>query len=344
MRIGESLRKAGTVQTISLSVALAHFVLIIALWQAAALGVNALLLVIFAQYAAAVLVTLFLLSPFIPAGAQQSWHDVLRDYAQYSRPLVLYSFFGFAYSFADIWLLQHLSGPREHAYLALGMQFAGLGFLVTNSRMQILLREITESQARGDHARMANLYGRVSRLLYGMSGFICGFLVFCSAEIIQIMLGKDYVGGMERGGRNVPFRSPPATWAIVRHHVSRVLAYSAVRYGQPGRYGVQCPLNLADASGHRRGDPRPRSARPRTSAEDNRAAHYFRQHHALAYRKNRKDPFRLRLPVRVACAVACRRGRRNGSGVLAGPGARGTAAVILHFQLRDLLGLWHRRC
>src|SRR5207302_5348904 len=102
---------------------------------------------------------------------------------------------GFAYEFADRWLLQGYGGSVQQAYYAVSAQFAAIALLATGSILSIFWKEIAEAHHRGDHVRTGMLYKKVSRLLFVIGAVIAGFLLPWAQDLLRLLLGAAYVGG-----------------------------------------------------------------------------------------------------------------------------------------------------
>jgi O-antigen/teichoic acid export membrane protein len=109
--------------------------------------------------------------------------------------MIPYSGVGFAYEFADRWLLQNYGGSVEQAYYAVGAQFAGIALIATTSILRIFWKEIAEANHQGDHLRAGMLYKKISRLLFLVGAVIAGFLFPWAEALLQKILGSAYVGG-----------------------------------------------------------------------------------------------------------------------------------------------------
>jgi O-antigen/teichoic acid export membrane protein len=120
---------------------------------------------------------------------------VLGRFATYCMPLVPYAVCGFAYEFADRWLLQQYGGSVEQAYYAVSAQFASISLIATTSILNILWKEIAEAHHRGDVDRAAVLYQRVSRSLFLVGAAMAGFLLPWAETLLRLVLGDAYAGG-----------------------------------------------------------------------------------------------------------------------------------------------------
>src|SRR5581483_9597462 len=68
----------------------------------------------------------------------ETFSGVLAEFWRYCKPLIAYSIVGFAYQFADRWLLQRFGGGAQQGYFGVGQQFANIANLVTASILAVL--------------------------------------------------------------------------------------------------------------------------------------------------------------------------------------------------------------
>ena len=194
-QIGDSLRQTHRVQLVGLIVVVSHFALVLLAWSQGLLGVRLLIFVCIEYFIASVLVWR-MLGPELGEGKEPlDMRTLVRDYWSYCSPLVLYSWFGFAYTFADNWMLQRFGGSTQQAFYAVGTQFSAISRFATTSMLQIFWKEVAEAHAKGDSLLVEKLYKKVSRFLYAVAAVISGLLIPWSRELILITLGPAYIQG-----------------------------------------------------------------------------------------------------------------------------------------------------
>ncbi|HAM35955.1 MAG TPA: hypothetical protein DEB40_10860 [Elusimicrobia bacterium] len=195
---GESQRQTVWVQGISTVVAGVHLSVVILLRKFGILQLYAIFAAISLEY-------------FLAAVVAQKWHNYAKEetsgsphitseplfgkYLNYCSPLILYSCIGFAYNFADRWLLQKYGGDVEQAYYAVGSQFSAIALIATSSILRIFWKEIAEAHHLADHARTKTLYQKVSRHLFFGGAMIAGFFMPWAEDLLRLVLGASYVGG-----------------------------------------------------------------------------------------------------------------------------------------------------
>ena len=175
-----------------------HLLAVVLLWWLGILGLYVIFAVIALEYflAAVVAHKRFPYATAEEAGSTGGKPEpMFRQYLRYCSPLIPLALIGFAYEFADRWLLQNYGGSIEQAYYAVGAQFAGIALIATSSMLRIFWKEVAEANSNGDHARLGMLYQKVSRLLFLVGAMIAGFLMPWSEDLLRLILGASYVGG-----------------------------------------------------------------------------------------------------------------------------------------------------
>ncbi len=195
LQMGESQRLTRLVQGVAVAVALVHFILIQLVWWADRLTIEAVFGLIIVEWLIAVLMVVKQL-PFdqLPENSETT-RSIVIEFWNYCKPLVLYSWLGFAYEFSDRWLLQKYAGSVEQAYYSVAFQFAAIAAIATSSIMNIFWKEIAEAQHQNNHERVELLYKKVSRGLFFVSATGAGFFAPWAEEILRITLGVAYIGG-----------------------------------------------------------------------------------------------------------------------------------------------------
>jgi O-antigen/teichoic acid export membrane protein len=195
---GESQRQTAFVQGVGTAVAVAHLLAVVLLWWLGFMGLYAIFIAIALEYLLAAVVVHNKFAYAAPSEADlidDSPKLLFGKYMSYCLPLVPYSIVGFAYAFADRWLLQHYGGGVEQAYYSVGAQFANVALIATSSLLTIFWKEIAEAHHRGDNARIGMLYKKVSRVLFLTGAVIAGFLIPWAEDLLRLILGAAYAGG-----------------------------------------------------------------------------------------------------------------------------------------------------
>jgi len=194
----ESQRRTLWVQSIGVVIWMAHLLAIIILWRLGVLGLYAIFAAIVLEYLLASIVAIKRLSYAEDLEADRSSSSeepMFRKYLSYCLPLIPYAWFGFAYEFADRWLLQYYGGSVEQAYYAVGAKFAAVSLIATSSILRIFWKEVAEANHRKDHARTAALFRKATRSLFLVGAIIAGFLIPWAKDLLSLILGAAYIGG-----------------------------------------------------------------------------------------------------------------------------------------------------
>jgi O-antigen/teichoic acid export membrane protein len=193
-QLGEAVRRTRTVQTASVLQALAHVAAVSVLAWMGWLTIQTFLWLTAIEYG----LLFAVLAPPLAVGnlelgnAAESVGEMLRAFASYCRPLVIYGWVSFIFMFADRWLLQYFGGAPQQGFFAVGQQFATVSLLATTSAMKVFWKEIAHAQERADKARLQQLYDTVTRSLYAISAWISCLLIPYTREIITRSLGAEY--------------------------------------------------------------------------------------------------------------------------------------------------------
>lgn len=193
--MGEALRKTVIVQIVAVLQAVVHLTLAAVAAYGGWLTARLVLWLLVAEYG---LLTLVLGPKLLWESLKDApetadtFRVVVRDFAMYCRPLILYGWVGFVYHFAERWLLQNFAGSQQQGFFSVGQQFANVAAIATASIVNVYWREIAEAQERRDHERVHRLYISVRRSLYLSSAWISCLLIPYSQEILSRALTPDY--------------------------------------------------------------------------------------------------------------------------------------------------------
>ncbi len=193
--IGEAVRKTLTVQAAAVGQAALHLVAIaIGAWHGW-LTVPVVLWLLVAEY---LLLTMVVGSYLVREhlgcddGARESIGTLVREFIVYCKPLVVYSWIGCVYAFADQWLLQRFGGAEQQGFFAVAQQFTVFSLLLTTSMLKVFWKEVAEARERGNHQRVQRLYLGTARGLYGAGVWLSCLLIPYSRELLQMLLGPGY--------------------------------------------------------------------------------------------------------------------------------------------------------
>jgi len=196
IQIGESRRQTKKIQMMNFFLALSHLLLVLALWATNLLSLKVLFAIIIAEHVVAIGVAWKLIGVSQIKGEPFEGKEVFKEYILYCSPLVLYSLLGFAYDFADRWMLQSFGGSTEQGLFEVSYRLVAIGLIATTSMLSIFWKEMAEAKEKGDSERIRALYTKISRFLFSFSAVICAFLIPWSDEIIIVFLGESFLDGV----------------------------------------------------------------------------------------------------------------------------------------------------
>jgi len=194
-QIGEAMRKTVKVQLMNLILAVVYFLVILLITLYGQLSIEKILLILVGQYG---VVTVFAY-PFLKENRlgggieEKSLSEIFRDYWKYCKPLVVLAFVGFAYDFADKWMLQKFGGGVQQGYFQIASQFASVSLLATSSVLSVFWKEIAHAWERQDRVRVAMLYRKINRGLVMLGAITSGMLIPWAEQIVNVFLGAAYV-------------------------------------------------------------------------------------------------------------------------------------------------------
>ena len=197
-QMGEARRQTVRLQAAGVAQGVLHLVLVsLAVWLHV-LAVNTVLVFLILEYGALTLVfgpRLFMNSIDADAdGSREAFGVVLREFATYCRPLVVFSLVGVVLAFADRWLLQRFGGAEQQGFFSIAQQFATVSLIATTSLLQVFWKEIAEASSQHDAVRVATLYRSVSRALLFASAWLSCAVVPYANEILALTVGRTYAG------------------------------------------------------------------------------------------------------------------------------------------------------
>lgn len=195
MQMGESQRLTRLVQGVSAAIAMIHLLVVVVSWWLDWLGMRLILGATIFEWALAAWVIANQLSFSESSDQNETFMVVLKEFGRYCLPLIPYAWLGFAYEFADRWLLQNYGGSVQQAFYAVAFQFGALAAIATSSMLNVFWKEIAEAHHQGNKDRVAMLYRKVSRGLFFFAAAASGFLIPWSEDILRLALGPAYVGG-----------------------------------------------------------------------------------------------------------------------------------------------------
>jgi O-antigen/teichoic acid export membrane protein len=195
VQIGEARRKTMQVQFMNIVIALVYLAVIGFTLEYGQLSVEKILIILICQYAGAALISYRILRDRTEKQVveEKSSREIIQDYWQYCKPMVALALVGFAYEFANRWILQKFGGSTQQGYFQVANQFAVVSLLATSSILNVFWKEIAHAWERQDRTRVEMLYRKISRALVMLGACVSGLLIPWSEQIVHIALGSAYV-------------------------------------------------------------------------------------------------------------------------------------------------------
>lgn len=123
---------------------------------------------------------------------QFSLVSMVKEFAGYCHPLVIYSIIGLLSGLFDIWILQTVAGAKEVGFYGLAYSLAAVCFLFTSAMTPIIIREFSKFYGHKDLESMRKLFYRYIPMLYSIATYFSIFVVFQSENIIMIFTDNKF--------------------------------------------------------------------------------------------------------------------------------------------------------
>jgi len=196
LRMGESKRLTFLVQGVGLTIASVHLcVMVVGFWKDW-LDVHNIFMISCVEWLVANVIVIKSLSFESPSNEADGFKNVFAKYWEFCLPLIPYAWISFVYEFADRWLLQNFGGNSQQAYYAVANQLSMIVAVVTASIVNIFWKEIAEADEQKNHELVRLYYFKVTRGLFFFCSAVAAFLAPWSREIIQVILGEEYISGV----------------------------------------------------------------------------------------------------------------------------------------------------
>jgi len=118
--------------------------------------------------------------------------NYLKEFYDYSHPLVVYSIIGVIANIFDRWLLQVFGGSAQQGFFGFSLQISALCFLFAGALTPLLMREFSISYAKKDLKEMGRLFQRHIPVLLFVTAFLTCFMASQTGKIIRLMGGEKY--------------------------------------------------------------------------------------------------------------------------------------------------------
>jgi O-antigen/teichoic acid export membrane protein len=200
VQMHEAVRKTIRVQVAGVLIILAHLLIVTLMLAGDWLSVETIFISIIVEHLVAAVwlsvsfrkMNSFQGSDEMNAADESSLKYVLYAYIRYCRPLIIIAIFSFCYGMVDRWLLQRFGGAGQQGFYQVASQLSTISLLATTSILNILWKEIAEASECGEHARVAALHQKTSRLLVGLASVVSCFLAPWADQLVDVLLGNAY--------------------------------------------------------------------------------------------------------------------------------------------------------
>jgi len=192
---GESIRATVIVQLYNIILAGLYLCIVLTMFFLHYLTISNLFIIIIFTYFLFTLLLAGKLKHNLIVEGEAKFPKIIDKFKTYCTPLIIYSIVSFAYSFADVWLLQKFGGAVQQGFYSVGLRFSGICLIVTTSILKIFWKEIAEANELGNKEQVYYLYTKISRSFYFVAAVGACFLVPFSKEILILLLGPKYEAG-----------------------------------------------------------------------------------------------------------------------------------------------------
>lgn len=114
----------------------------------------------------------------------------VKEFWDYSGPLIVYSAVGLVVGVGDRWLLQTFGGSVQQGFYSLSHRVSRLALLFTSAMVPLFIRRLSRAFGEDDLAEMRRVFWRAGRMLYAVATCLALFVAF-RAETVTYLLGGD---------------------------------------------------------------------------------------------------------------------------------------------------------
>lgn len=127
--------------------------------------------------------------------APQPARIYIREFWDYSHPLIVYASVGVLVGIADRWILQTQAGAVEQGFFGLAYQVGAVCFLFTSAMTQLLSREFAIAWDQQDVERMRSMFRRIIPMLYVVAAYFSVFIACHAQDVVWLLGGKAWEQG-----------------------------------------------------------------------------------------------------------------------------------------------------
>lgn len=119
----------------------------------------------------------------------------IREFWDYSHPLIAYASVGMLVVIAERWILQTQAGAIEQGFFGLASQVAVMCFLFTSAMTQLLTREFAVAWDQRNMERMRSMFRRIIPMLYAVAAYFSIFIACHSEDVVWLLGGQAWKEG-----------------------------------------------------------------------------------------------------------------------------------------------------
>lgn len=126
----------------------------------------------------------------------QSTLTYIREFWDYSHPIMVYTMIGALIGIAERWILQTQAGAIEQGFFGLASQVATMCFLFSSAMTQLLTREFAVAWDQQNMERMRSMFRRIIPMLYAVAAYFSIFIACHAKDVAWLLGGQEWEGGM----------------------------------------------------------------------------------------------------------------------------------------------------
>lgn len=116
----------------------------------------------------------------------------IKEFYDYSSPLISYSAISMGVGIFDLWLLQKFAGSIQQGFYGISFKISAICFLFTGALAPLLMREFAIAFNFSDISKMRNLFNRYVPLLYTIAALISVFISIQSSQVSILFGGSEF--------------------------------------------------------------------------------------------------------------------------------------------------------
>lgn len=191
-RICESNKETKKLQIANVSMASLHLLLLFIFYSLNFLSVELVLVLISIEI---LIISIFLLIKinYLIVPGEYTLSDFINNYKSYCLPLIPFTIISVICTFADSWIITKYSGYEQQAFFGVAMQLSVVSLIAAKSIINIAWNEFSELSFKKEKKKLEELYNNSIFYLYSGSLLISSLLLPWSKEIVNILLGPEYI-------------------------------------------------------------------------------------------------------------------------------------------------------